>query len=331
MIYDCFTFFNELDMLEIRLNVLNEVVDKFVLVEMSTTHTGASKPFYFDENKERFASFKDKIIHIKISDATLDDNPETDNFGNKWYLENYQRNAIMQGLTECKPDDVIIISDLDEIPNPQKILQFKDTPGIKAFEMPVYSFYLNYKSSEPNFRSSKMLLFRDLQDYLDNENFNDCLCVVEQYKNSTNPNTVRAFNVPDENLIKNGGWHFTYFGGLEQIINKRRSIVEQQYNNDVNMSAEETEKRIKAGLDIYGRPFYLKAEEIDSRFPAYIIQNQAKYAEMIYKVDLCYKIRCTSKTLIGNFLRIIIKVICLVLPRSLAKKLRRVFIPFATI
>ena len=71
-IYDSFLFFNELDILEIRLNTLYDVVDHFILVESSVTHQGVSKPFIFDENKERFAKFLDKIIHIKVTDTPDD-------------------------------------------------------------------------------------------------------------------------------------------------------------------------------------------------------------------------------------------------------------------
>ena len=96
MIYDCFTFFNELDLLEIRLNVLNGCVDKFVLVEMGKTHTGKDKPLVFEQNKERFSIFKDKIIHIIVDDYPELEKSESDGYGNKWLLENYQRDAIMR-------------------------------------------------------------------------------------------------------------------------------------------------------------------------------------------------------------------------------------------
>ena len=73
MVYDCFSFFNELDLLEIRLNVLKDVVDKFVLVEATRTHTGAEKSLYFKENEARFSAFRDRIVHIVVDDFTLAD------------------------------------------------------------------------------------------------------------------------------------------------------------------------------------------------------------------------------------------------------------------
>ena len=118
MIYDCFPFFNELDVLDIRLHVLNDVVDKFVIVEASFTHTGNPKDFIFEQNKGRFADFADKIIHIKLTEK-----PDPPSCGipdeRKWFLENFQRNAIVQGLSAAKPTDIIMVSDCDEIPDPK--------------------------------------------------------------------------------------------------------------------------------------------------------------------------------------------------------------------
>ena len=114
-IYDGFTFFNELDLLEIRLNVLNDVVDYFILVEGSKTFKGEDKPFIFDENKARFAPFLHKIIHIKVVDYPEVDLTQDDNITLAWAYENFQRNAIDRGLTDAAQDDVIIISDVDEM------------------------------------------------------------------------------------------------------------------------------------------------------------------------------------------------------------------------
>ena len=90
MIFDCFTFNDELELLEIRLNVLKDVVDRFVLVEATKTFTNKSKPLIYEENKDRFKEFADKIIHIVVDDFPDDDNP--------WARENWQRNKIMEGL-----------------------------------------------------------------------------------------------------------------------------------------------------------------------------------------------------------------------------------------
>ncbi|MGN1154117.1 MAG: hypothetical protein ACI4S3_08815 [Candidatus Gastranaerophilaceae bacterium] len=96
MIYDCFTFFNELDLLEIRLNILNDVVDKFVLVEATKTFTGQDKPLYYNDNKEKFSAFNAKIIHVVV-----DDYPSI-GLETAWGYENWQRNCISRGLNNAK-------------------------------------------------------------------------------------------------------------------------------------------------------------------------------------------------------------------------------------
>ena len=112
MVYDCFQFFNELDILKLRLHVMAPVVDKFVISEATETFSGMKKPLYFDENREMFAEFADKIIHVVVDDTPEGDTHDRDTF---------QKNAVGRGLKGCMDDDIIIFSDLDEIPNPMKV------------------------------------------------------------------------------------------------------------------------------------------------------------------------------------------------------------------
>ena len=112
MVYDCFNFFNEFDLLEIRLNELDEVVDYFVLCEANLTLLGNPKPMYYEENKERFKKFKDKIIYL----------PMKVNKGS--YIrtgKGSQKSFVKNGITNCNDDDIIIYSDIDEIPMRNKI------------------------------------------------------------------------------------------------------------------------------------------------------------------------------------------------------------------
>src|SRR5438045_984110 len=104
MIYDCFTFYNELELLEIRLNVLNDVVDKFVLIESIVTHTNKKKPLYYQKNKPRYKKFQNKIIHIVVEDAP--------NVSHTWIIEHFLMAATKRGLKNAKPNDTILISNL---------------------------------------------------------------------------------------------------------------------------------------------------------------------------------------------------------------------------
>ena len=155
MIYDCFTFFNEIDLLEIRLNVLRDVVDRFVLVEVGETHTGKRKPFYFKDNIHRFDLFRDRIIYVGIESFP----PGHD----AWWNENYQRNAILRGLSNARSDDVIMISDLDEIPRPEVVKKLSGKGGVWRFGQVSYGFYLNWLDVRTrNMCGTKMLSYHDL-------------------------------------------------------------------------------------------------------------------------------------------------------------------------
>src|SRR3954464_8678539 len=109
MVYDCFTFFNELDVLEIRLHVLADVVDRFVLVEARQTHQRRAKPLYYAENRDRFASFADGMEHVVVEEF-----PEE--AAGTWGLDGWQRNAIRRGIAEVEIGDTILISDAEAIP-----------------------------------------------------------------------------------------------------------------------------------------------------------------------------------------------------------------------
>lgn len=194
-VYDCFLFFNELEVLEIRLHELDRYVDKFVIVEAAEGFRGYPKPYNFEREKERFAQFLDKIIYIK-----LDEHIETDN---PWIREHWQRNQIMRGLTECAREDLILISDVDEIiPGaiiPRIHQESAHCPMI-GFWQPVYRWFLNRMTSE-NWAGPAALRYRHLM--------------------SSSPQEVR-------DLVRStkirmewcGGWHFTSMGGYERIKEK---------------------------------------------------------------------------------------------------------------
>lgn len=155
MVYDCFTFFNELDLLEIRLNVTKDVVDRFVLVEAGETHAGRPKPMMFAENRARFATFADRIAYVAVerfpSVCTTD-----------WARENWQRNAISKGLEGAQDGDAVLISDLDEIPRPEAVRANIGRKGVTAFDQTYYAYYLNYRNVRQQWwLGTRMVSYRD--------------------------------------------------------------------------------------------------------------------------------------------------------------------------
>lgn len=287
MIYDCFTFFNELDLLDIRLHILNETVDKFVLVEATRTHANNPKPLYFKENEEKFKEFADKIIHIIVDDYPA--------YENSWTFEKYQRDCILRGLADCQKNDTILISDLDEIPNPDMIKKYKDLAGIKIFKQKMYYYYLNNIDLKTPFwvnTPTKMLNFEDLSAY------------------EKSPQKVRfAKGI----MINNGGWHFSFLGGAEKIKEKIKSFAHQEYNQPNYTDVEIIKKRIIEGKDIFERSKKKRyaSVAVDQSFPRYIFKNQDKYKNFICKTNITRfdkitlslnKIKCNLKIYIKNSL-----------------------------
>ena len=128
-IYDCFQFFNEEHILDLRFNVLNEFVDHFVFVESTTDHQGKTKKLNFDPKK--FKKFSDKIIYIVVDDTN--EKIKKPHSGGESLVEQHQRNSLMRGLKNCNDDDLIILSDVDEIPDLSKLHLFKKKINMQFF------------------------------------------------------------------------------------------------------------------------------------------------------------------------------------------------------
>jgi beta-1,4-mannosyl-glycoprotein beta-1,4-N-acetylglucosaminyltransferase len=257
MVYDCFTFFNELDLLEIRLNILSEVVDKFVIVEADRTFTNNKKPFNFQANRQRYAPYLDKIIYVKVEEyAGID-------VSDPWTIEEYQRNRIMDGLRDCKEEDVILIADLDEIPNPKIVSTYRE--GSYRYKpcslsQGMFYYYLNYKNVGDPWKRAKVLTFADMR------------------MNNWTPQNVRQLR--RSKLIRNGGWHFSYMGGGEAINYKIQSFSHQEVNTDEYLNS--IDEKMQSGKDLYDRDgMQFLPVPVDNRYmPEYLVQNQEKYANM---------------------------------------------------
>ena len=274
MIYDCFTFFNELDLLEIRLNTLNDIVDKFVLVESTKTFTNKDKPLYFEQNKQRFEKFLHKIEHIIV-----DDFPR---FDITWTYETFQRNAIERGLKNCKDEDIIIISDVDEIPNPQKVLEVKDLPGIKALDMEFYVYYLNCNTGVNWVKGSKILSYKDFLTYFDTHESRYCQYNLEKLNKGTTANKIRLHDETSVH-ISNGGWHFSALGGAEALKQKFRSYSHIKHTK--YLSEDELNKMVQDELLRIKNYQANVIVPINNTFPMFIQENYKKYPDLFLQWD----------------------------------------------
>ena len=289
MIYDCFTFFNELDLLEIRLHELSPYVDRFVLVEATRTHQGNPKPLHFDENKQRYSAFLDKITHVVV-DTYPEDRKDS------WSYENHQREMITQGLQGCRPGDVILISDLDEIPQGRYIKSKIESDTTYIFRQRMSYYFLNCvrsmdlradRSGKYRWTGTAMTSFESMQSPQQMRN----LSILAQRVFDGSPvsrlvwavnYTVRGFPVEGKvKFVKSGGWHFSFIGGVDKIIQKLEAYAHGEYNKGEYKQATRIEKLVSSGEDIFGRDVQYEVVKVDGRFPDYIRQNQHRYRHLI--------------------------------------------------
>jgi beta-1,4-mannosyl-glycoprotein beta-1,4-N-acetylglucosaminyltransferase len=262
MIWDTFMFFNELDILEIRLNILYPFVDRFVLVEATTTHANKKKPLFYDQNKDRFTKFNDKIVHIIVKDM-----PKSADF---WIPENFQRNCITRGLTKARPHDLILVSDVDEIPRPSKFHEIHDR-GISIFSQDYYIYNLNTRAAdEPYWNMGTRSI---------------------HYQEMVTPQETRMWHsqrkpIGGAHTIFYGGWHWSYLGGVDMVQTKLVNTPDQQLHGiNTDISRLECIRRIQNGLDPLGgrRNSVWQPVPIDETFPDYIRENREKYKHLIVK------------------------------------------------
>jgi len=258
MIYDCFLFFNEFDLLEIRLSELDSVVDKFVLIESTQTFSGKYKPLYFQENKTKYAKWLHKIIYVKVPIINI-------NRWNKWHIEQHQRNCIMEGLTNCVSDDIILISDVDEIPDPFWIPKFKlwsmDKPTVF-----IQNFYYYYINGQKNKEWNGTIACRYDQ-------------IITPQKMRDRRNSWFVYQLTD------GGWHFSFLGGADKIQQKIQAFSHQEFNKEKYINFFDITEKAIYGKDLFGRRGEdVKYIPIDSTFPKTITENLNKYKHLIKEV-----------------------------------------------
>lgn len=242
MIYDCFMFNGEHDMLELHLNLLNDHVDRFVICESKQTFSGKEKPLYFLESVDRYAKWKEKIIYHIVPPA---------DFATAFERAGFQKDSIRQALKDCKPDDIIIYGDVDEVINPAVL----DKEG-KCRQL-AYSYYLNNRSSE------------------DWQGTNIC-----KYKNLYDLNAWRANH---DVIIENGGWHFTNCMNHSELLRKLDSYDHQEAN--IPWVREGLKARMDANVDFLGRVKDWKGNDFklwvdESELPKYILDNKEKYKHL---------------------------------------------------
>ena len=252
-VFDLITFSGEYDLLEVRFNILRDVVDKFIICEMPETFSGLPKPLYWIErDRDRFEEWEHKVIHLTATYGEdqmimemMRDRPYVDQlpFRKAFYQKEFLRTA----LKDAEDDDVIIYGDADEIINPERVKDAQDQP-YKLRQL-AYSYFLNNRSEE-DWRGTVMTTYRTLKSR--------CL------------NDLRAY---PEKIMEDGGWHWTNLGGLEAIRQKIASYDHQEVN--VPFVTEGLAERMRLNVDFLGRGYNMWVSE--DGLPDYILKNKARY------------------------------------------------------
>ena len=206
MIYDCIPFFNELDILKLRMHILAPYVDKFVLEESTVTFSGEAKEMTFAKNRDMFAEFADKIIYVAVDNSPM-------NGATTYVRDNFQKNQLIRGLQDCTPDDIIILSDVDEIPNPKVLAEvIKNFDSKKIYHLAQRMFYcfLNMEEVSGNLLS----ITGEFKGVAQKQWLGTKICSFANlpaegiiYLREVSPDDPRSVRVAD------GGWHFGYMGG----------------------------------------------------------------------------------------------------------------------
>lgn len=255
-VIDAFIFFNEFDLLKLRLEYLNDIVDYFIICESNYTFSGKEKPYYLDEIlNELPENIVSKIHRLKfepnISEFNFPKEVESYDPNNDiWKLERMQRNYITQHLTQFSPDDLFMLSDVDEIPNKEVILKFIFNCESIISQTPLEAFQINI---DPNFvfphqklKNQFLYVAKCHMFYYDFLTFCHSSWPGTVFTNIENvlllENGCDYFRLKkfELNAIENGGWHFSYFGGVEKIKTKIQSYSHQEHNkyeytNEVNI------------------------------------------------------------------------------------------------
>ena len=253
-IYDCFMYFDEEVVVDVRLNTLNEFVDYFVIVESRFTHKGDRRELKF--NLKKFERFKDKIIYLiyekepkeieKVLDEDIKIEKDRKYILNAAYRENGQRNYIQKGLTGAEENDLILISDVDEIPNLSKLNFNKIKEKIILFKQDMFYYKFNLHLPNLIWTGTKGCKKKNLINPQWLRNIKDRKYYF--FRIDTFFSKVKYISI---NIINDGGWHFSNIKTPKEIEHKLRSYLHHREFDERPLSVGEIDKIIKNKQAIY--------------------------------------------------------------------------------
>ncbi len=284
MVYDAFQFFNELDILLLRMNVLKDVVDKFVISESTVTFSGDAKPLYYEENKKMFKEFEDKIIHVVVDDTPMD--------CDAYERDHHQKCAVARGLAGCSADDVVIFSDVDEIPNPETLKTLLPTVEDGKIYMLAQRLFYAYLNLE-DISGKNLSMTGEFDGVSQKRWLGTKICKYSLLDRYT---TEELRNKEQKEIgvrVDNGGWHFSYMGGgknesvEERVRYKIKSAAHQNYNS--RRTLLKVGERLRRKQDILGRDAEMVVAKIDDTYPKYLRDHLSDYQYLIYQEPKWYE------------------------------------------
>jgi|TARA_B110001452_G_scaffold156860_1_gene130563 beta-1,4-mannosyl-glycoprotein beta-1,4-N-acetylglucosaminyltransferase len=256
-IFDCVTFFRENFITNIRFEILNEVVDYFVICESRYDHKGNKKELNF---KLLNPKFKKKIIYLKLDEPFLNGN-------NPWVNQAKQREYIHNGLINADDEDYIMFSDPDEIPRPELLHNLIMKKKYAIFMQDTYCYKFNiFNKYESPWEGTRVCKKKNLKSI-------DYMRQKIKSKNIEEP-FWKIFKEKSIQLVKNGGWHFNSLMNAEEISKKLKTFAHTEFANEEYSHISTIEKNIAQKKDLFKRGHYYEKVELNSTFPTYLIDNE---------------------------------------------------------
>ena len=266
---DCFMYFDEDLVLDLRLNILNNYVDKFVIAEATKDHTGKDKKLNFNINN--FSKFKNKISYIIVEDMPTNLKFYKKNWPVHHLRDQHQRNALARGYEDSNEEDLIMISDIDEIPDPNKIKIFDVKNKYACFIQKNFQSKINLLNiSDKNWMGTKIIK----KKYIKSPQW------LRNIK-TAKPSFWKFYKPRQPQLIYDGGWHFSFLKNPKGISKKIQSYSHSEYNKSIYTDEKKIAERINNRIDIFDRNFKYEKIDIDDTFPKYILENINKYKDWI--------------------------------------------------
>ena len=262
-------YFDEDLILDIRLNILFDNVDKFIIAEATKDHAGKDKKLNFDF--KNFPKFKNKIEYIIIDNLPINVKTKKNDWHENHLRDQFQRNSLSKGYKNDGDDDLIMISDIDEIPDPKKISSFKFDKKYACFMQKNFQSKLNLLNITNNFWPGTKICQKK---YLKSPQW------LRNIKTKKRP-FWKIFKDKEPQIINDAGWHFSFLKDPSSIKRKIISYSHQEFNKEEFTNLKNIELKIKKGEDLFNRNIKYKAIKVDESFPKYILENKEYFKTWI--------------------------------------------------